>query len=123
LSEFIKKNKITDESPIIEFKIINEDYFTPYRYRDDKNLPNGEFTMLNTFKNVKEALGIKDLYLNPATPTHSELSGPSSAPHSETGSGPSSAFAGSLALGLSATAGLPSANDLSASFARLTPSE
>jgi mRNA guanylyltransferase len=66
LTEFIKTNGIKEESPIIEFKIINEDYFVPYRYRNDKNAPNGEFTMLNTFKNVKEALQVKDLYLNPA---------------------------------------------------------
>ena len=59
--EFIKTNKITEESPIIEFKIINEDYFIPYRYRVDKSYPNGEITMLNTFKNVKEAIQITDL--------------------------------------------------------------
>jgi hypothetical protein len=65
IKQFVKD--IEDESPIIEFKIIDEDHFTPYRYRDDKNTPNGEITVLNTFKNVKEALQVKDLTsANPA---------------------------------------------------------
>jgi hypothetical protein len=36
ISDFIKKNKITMEEPIIEFKITPNDCFTPYRVRNDK---------------------------------------------------------------------------------------
>lgn len=72
INEFIKTNKIIEESPIIEFKIINEDYFIPYRYRVDKSYPNGEITMLNTFKNVKEAIQITDLN----KPTKAECTAP-----------------------------------------------
>ncbi len=108
LSEFIKKNKITEESPIIEFKIINEDYFIPYRYRNDKNLPNSEFTMLNTFKNVKENLTIKDIYLNPApAPDQAKLS------HSTTSSPLTK-------LGHSTTSSANDLSALSASFASLS---
>ncbi len=58
---FIKENKITVEEPIIEFKVISEDSFTPYRFRSDKNMPNGEITIKNTFKNIQESITIKDI--------------------------------------------------------------
>jgi mRNA guanylyltransferase len=95
LKEFLKNNKITEDSPIIEFKITSEDYFTPYRYRDDKNEPNGEITVLNTFKNVKEAIQIKDLSIAPsagsATSGCCAPASPASPSASTDGSGPSSA--------------------------------
>jgi mRNA guanylyltransferase len=71
ITEFNKINKITEESPIIEFKIINEDYFIPYRYRNDKNQPNSYITVLNTFKNVKEAIQVKDLAPAPSSASNS----------------------------------------------------
>jgi hypothetical protein len=45
---------------IVEFKFINE-LFVPYRKRTDKNKPNGEITVLNTLKNIEEAIEIKHL--------------------------------------------------------------
>jgi hypothetical protein len=46
---------------IIEFKysIINE-IFTPYRIRNDKDKPNGEITVINTLKNIKESITLED---------------------------------------------------------------
>ena len=51
---------------IIEFKYSsdNEDeddgVFTPYRIRADKDKPNGEITIINTLKNIKEAIKIEN---------------------------------------------------------------
>ena len=56
--EFVGETK---GCPIIEFKVINEDSFIPYRIRLDKKLPNGEITVKNTFKNVQENITLKDI--------------------------------------------------------------
>jgi hypothetical protein len=46
---------------IVEFKYTIEDnLFIPYRIRSDKNKPNGEITVLNTIKNIEEAIVIED---------------------------------------------------------------
>jgi mRNA guanylyltransferase len=109
---FIKVNKITDESPIIEFKIINDDYFIPYRYRSDKNVPNGEITVLNTFKNVKEAIQVKDLY-----------SAPSSAADNATDGRPSTATDSTLAGLASASSNLAGLATTSSTLARLAAAD
>ena len=59
---FIKKEKILDEEPIIEFKMPLEEHFIPYRNRSDKSHPNGEVTVKNTIINISENLKISDLY-------------------------------------------------------------
>jgi len=59
ISEFLKINN-TLVDPIIEFKIIPEDHFIPYRYRSDKKVPNGEITVFNTLKNIQESIVISD---------------------------------------------------------------
>jgi hypothetical protein len=59
ISEFLKANN-TSVDPIIEFKIIPEDHFIPYRYRSDKKVPNGEITVFNTLKNIQESIVISD---------------------------------------------------------------
>jgi hypothetical protein len=60
IDEFLKENK-ENESLIVEFKYtIEDDLFTPYRIRSDKNKPNGELTVLNTIKNIKESIKIED---------------------------------------------------------------
>lgn len=113
---FIKSNKITEESPIIEFKIINEDYFIPYRYRDDKNTPNGEITMLNTFKNVKEAIQVKDLHVAPAASSATATNGghaASSATATNSGPAATTATDGTLAT-------TSPANGLASSFGALS---
>ena len=46
---------------IIEFKVVSEDSFIPYRIRTDKSVPNGEITVKNTFKNVQESIKIVDI--------------------------------------------------------------
>jgi hypothetical protein len=61
VAEFVKENKITSDDPIIEFKVISEDSFTPYRFRSDKNMPNGEITIKNTFINIEESITIQDI--------------------------------------------------------------
>jgi mRNA guanylyltransferase len=51
--------KITDL--VIEFKILSEESFIPYKIRTDKSVPNSEITIFNTLKNIKEAITIDDL--------------------------------------------------------------
>jgi len=58
---FIKEKQITSDEPIIEFKVISEDSFIPYRFRSDKNMPNGEITIKNTFKNIEESITIQNI--------------------------------------------------------------
>ena len=53
---FAKDNDLK-KGTVIEFK---KD-FVPYRIRKDKQTPNGEITLNNTFKNIEEAITIKDL--------------------------------------------------------------
>jgi len=50
---------------IIEFKISNKDIETliPYRIRMDKHQPNGEITVVNTLKNVKENITVEELWV------------------------------------------------------------
>jgi hypothetical protein len=46
---------------IIEFKYsIKNEIFTPYRIRNDKDKPNGEITVINTLKNIKESIILED---------------------------------------------------------------
>ena len=52
---------IPEKGLVIEFKVVSEDSFIPYKIRTDKILPNGEITIFNTFKNVQEAITIDDL--------------------------------------------------------------
>ena len=47
---------------IIEFKI-NKDSFEVYKVRTDKVRPNGEVTVMNTFKNIEESIKIEELNL------------------------------------------------------------
>ena len=55
----------TNKTPIIEFlveqKIDDNGWnYSPYRLRDDKNVPNGKITWENTLKNIRENLKIED---------------------------------------------------------------
>jgi len=62
ISKFLKENGI--EEGIIEFKYLpDEELFTPYRLRKDKDHPNSEITLLNTIKNIDENIKISDFYL------------------------------------------------------------
>jgi hypothetical protein len=65
LTSKLSKVKITGgggtskQNLIIEFKYsLNTKIFTPYRIRSDKNEPNGEITINNTLKNIKESITI-----------------------------------------------------------------
>jgi len=65
IKDFILVNCPEDKTPIIEFLIekkIDEDgwKYTPYRLRDDKNIPNGKITWENTLKNITENLKIEN---------------------------------------------------------------
>jgi hypothetical protein len=66
IMEFIKenpKNSIT-KGVIIEFKISNDfEIFTPYKIRLDKHKPNGEITLNNTLKNIKESIKVEELFV------------------------------------------------------------
>jgi hypothetical protein len=57
--EFTKS--IKSDPLIIEFKILGLESFEPYRHRSDKSIPNGEITVLNTFKNVQESITLKEI--------------------------------------------------------------
>ena len=46
---------------VIEFKILSEESFIPYKIRTDKSVPNSEITIFNTLKNIKEAITVDDL--------------------------------------------------------------
>jgi len=60
IMDFLKEN-FNKEGIIVEFKYtIEDDLFTPYRIRSDKDKPNGEITVVNTLKNIKEAIKIED---------------------------------------------------------------
>ena len=59
--DFIDENIDLTKGIIIEFKIINGDYFIPYRVRTDKDKPNGEITVINTLKNIEESIKIQEL--------------------------------------------------------------
>ena len=60
INNYLSDNNIT--GGIIEFKYsVNDEIFTPYRIRLDKDKPNGEITITNTLKNITEALKICDL--------------------------------------------------------------
>ena len=61
--DFVDENTDLTKGVIIEFKIINGDYFIPYRIRSDKNKPNGEITVNNTLKNIEESIKIEEIYL------------------------------------------------------------
>jgi hypothetical protein len=51
------------EGTIVEFNYDPEkDIFKPYRIRTDKQTPNGELTITNTIKNIKEAIQIHDFF-------------------------------------------------------------
>jgi ABC-type iron transport system FetAB ATPase subunit len=53
--------KDVKDGTVVEFKYnLEENLFTPYRVRNDKNKPNGEITVLNTIKNIQEAIKIED---------------------------------------------------------------
>ncbi len=58
--DFVKDNELLSKGVVIEFKII-DDFYEPYRIRSDKNRPNGEITVNNTFKNIKENIKINEL--------------------------------------------------------------
>jgi len=61
IKNYFTENKITKKDSIIEFKYsLKNEIFTPYRIRDDKDKPNGELTVLNTLKNIKEDILIED---------------------------------------------------------------
>jgi len=65
IMDFFILNKIESlltTGVIIEFKYSseNEELFTPYRIRDDKDKPNGEITVKNTLKNIEECICIED---------------------------------------------------------------
>lgn len=81
IMEFIKENDIKIDCPIIEFKVIDNDSFIPYRIRLDKKIPNSEITVQNTFKNVQENICLKDIansFLTSATDAPAPTSGPTS---------------------------------------------
>ena len=58
---YLDKNKIITDA-IIEFKYLENEIFEPYRIRTDKSVPNGEITVMNTLKNIEEAITITDFY-------------------------------------------------------------
>jgi hypothetical protein len=60
--DFVGENVDLLKGAVIEFKIL-DDYYEPYRLRKDKNRPNGEITVNNTFKNIQESIKISELYL------------------------------------------------------------
>ena len=62
----MKENETVDllKGVIIEFKISNDnENFTPYRLRIDKDKPNGEITVNNTLKNIQENITINELFI------------------------------------------------------------
>jgi len=53
--DFVPESVDLLQGVIIEFKISNDlESFTPYKIRSDKSKPNGEITVNNTLKNIKE---------------------------------------------------------------------
>ena len=60
--DFVKNDESVDllNGVIIEFTLEN-DVFKVYRIRTDKNRPNGEITVNNTFKNIQESIKITEL--------------------------------------------------------------
>ena len=58
--DFVGENVDLLKGAVIEFKIIDE-FYEPYRLRTDKNRPNGEITVNNTFKNIQESIKISEL--------------------------------------------------------------
>jgi len=64
--DFVKDDESVDllKGVIIEFKISNDnENFTPYRLRTDKDKPNGEITVNNTLKNIQENITINELFI------------------------------------------------------------
>jgi hypothetical protein len=64
--DYVKDDESIDliKGVIIEFKISHDlENFTPYRIRSDKIHPNGEITVNNTIKNIKEAITIDELFI------------------------------------------------------------
>ena len=62
IKSFIEQHKADAvKGSIIEFKYFPDgEIFQPYRLRTDKDKPNGELTIQNTFKNIKESIEISD---------------------------------------------------------------
>jgi len=58
--DFVGENVDLLKGAVIEFKIVG-DFYEPYRLRTDKNRPNGEITVNNTFKNIQESISISEL--------------------------------------------------------------
>ena len=60
--EYLKDNETVDlvKGVIIEFNVL-DDVFTIYKIRTDKFRPNGEITVTNTLKNIKESIKIEEL--------------------------------------------------------------
>ena len=58
----VNAGTLIKDGVIIEFKYSSgdEELFTPYRIRDDKDKPNGEITVINTLKNIEESIDITD---------------------------------------------------------------
>jgi hypothetical protein len=72
INNFLKENNKGD--CVIEFKYLpDEELFTPYKVRTDKNHPNSEITLVNTIKNIEEDIKIENIYLNPAPSTDIHL--------------------------------------------------
>jgi hypothetical protein len=67
IKTFVESNSLdVVKGVIIEFKYSMEtEVFKPYRIRLDKDKPNGELTIQNTFKNIEESIEIDDFKFTP----------------------------------------------------------